>query len=147
MTVELKYEARPWTLNEERAGHRYQRASRTKKWRRVFCDLAKSAATPCLTNCTVTATPYQLRGRMQDVAACVPAVKAAIDGLVDAGVLVDDSPKYLHAIVFNQPRKGKPALHLRIDGDLATEGQTSKTDSGRNRGDTHGVGRDHDKNR
>ena len=56
---------------------------------------------------------------MQDVAACVPAVKAAIDGLVDAGVLIDDAPQHLKAIVFAQPQKGKPALKLEIEGTHA----------------------------
>ena len=55
---------------------------------------------------------------MQDVAACVPAVKAAIDGLVDAKVLIDDAPQHLKAIVFKQPEKGTPALKLEIEGTL-----------------------------
>jgi hypothetical protein len=55
---------------------------------------------------------------MQDVAACVPAVKAAIDGLVDAGVFLDDSPAHVTAVVFKQPERGEPALRLEIEGEL-----------------------------
>lgn len=117
--VELVHNARPWTINEERAGHRFKRATQTKEWRQVFYWLAKSQHIPTLTDCVITATPYQQRGRMQDVAACVPAVKAAIDGLVDAGVMLDDSPKHLRAIVFAQPQKGLPALRLNIEGQVA----------------------------
>lgn len=114
--VELVYHARPWTINEERAKNRWVRADRTREWRQAFFWLAKAQKIPCLTDCVIIATPYQEKGRMQDVAACVPAVKAAIDGIVDAGVLIDDAPTHLKAITFNQPQKGKPALKLEING-------------------------------
>jgi hypothetical protein len=117
-TVELVLEQRPWTINEERTKHRFEIAKRTKEWRSAFHLLALAKNLPTMTNCIITATPYQLKGRMQDVAACVPAVKAAIDGLVDAGVMLDDAPTHLKAIVFAQPQKGKPALKLEIEGDI-----------------------------
>lgn len=116
MKVELTLNQRPWTLNEERAGNRFQRAKQTKQWREYFYFLAQSQKIPQMTDCVITVTPFQARGRMQDVAACVPAVKAAIDGLVDAGVLIDDAPTHLKAIVFKQPEKGTPALRLEIEG-------------------------------
>lgn len=117
MKAKLVYKARPWTLNEERSGNRFQRAKRTKEWREAFRVLALSYALPTLTNCIVTITPFQPKGRMQDVAACVPAAKAAIDGLVDAQVLLDDAPMHLKAIVFKQPIKGEAALQLEIEGE------------------------------
>ena len=57
---------------------------------------------------------WQKGGRLQDVAACNPAVKAGIDGLVDAGIIVDDSPEYLKSIKFFAPQKGKNSLVLHI---------------------------------
>ena len=32
--------------------------------------------------------------------ACYPTVKAAIDGIVDAGVILDDNPEHLDSIMF-----------------------------------------------
>jgi hypothetical protein len=54
---------------------------------------------------------------LQDVAACNPAVKAAIDGLVDAGIVPDDSPAYLRSVEFLAPMKGRDALTLYVYGE------------------------------
>jgi hypothetical protein len=116
---ELTLEQRPWTTNSERAGNRWQRAENVKTWRTAFCLLAKSKKIPTLENCEVTVYVYQKGGRLQDVAACNPAVKAAIDGLVDAKVMIDDSPKYLHSITFVAPQRGRNALTLILKGDVA----------------------------
>lgn len=116
--VTLVHHSRPWTINEERSGNRFRRAKLTKEWRSYFHLLALANNVPKMTDCVITATPFQKNGRMQDVGACVPAVKAAIDGLVDAGVLLDDAPTHLKGIVFNQPEKGEPALRLEIEGAL-----------------------------
>lgn len=51
----------------------------------------------------VQARVFQSGGKPQDVAACAPAVKAAIDGLVDAGGLPDDSPQYVAKVTFLPP--------------------------------------------
>jgi hypothetical protein len=40
-----------------------------------------------------------------DAAACVVAAKAGIDGIVDCGVLQDDSPQYVKWIRFWAPEK------------------------------------------
>jgi len=116
--VELRYESKPWTFNSERAGNRWDRARKTQEWRQAFCLMARSKQIPTLTSCIVTATPYTKSGRLQDVAACVPAVKAAIDGLTDAGVFLDDSPEHVVAVVFRQPERGEPALRLELEGEL-----------------------------
>ena len=41
--------------------------------------------------------------RLPDVDAIAPAAKAAVDGLVDAGVMPDDSPRHLRAMTFHAP--------------------------------------------
>lgn len=119
--VALTLHKRPWTFNQERAGNRFARAKLTKEWRGQFYLMALAEKIPLMTRCIITATPYQKSGRMQDVAACVPAVKAAIDGLVDAGVFVDDSPAHVIAVVFKQPERGEPALRLEIEGELLSD--------------------------
>jgi hypothetical protein len=65
---------------------------------------------------SVTAEPHQKGGRLQDVGACNPAVKAAIDGLVDAGILPDDSSEYVRSLIFLQPKNDKNSLVLYIRG-------------------------------
>lgn len=112
---------RPWTTNAERASNRWVRAELVKKWRTAFKLLALSQQIPTLQNVHITAQPYQKGGTLADVASCNPAVKAAIDGLVDAGVMEDDSPEFLHSITFLQPQRGKNALTLTITGEERTK--------------------------
>jgi hypothetical protein len=52
----------------------------------------------------------------QDVGACNPAVKAAIDGIVDAGVLPDDSSKFVRSLIYLPPQNDKNSLVLYIRG-------------------------------
>ncbi len=50
-----------------------------------------------------------------DVGACYPAVKAAIDGIVDAGVLDDDNPDHLLYVTFYPVEViGRDGLRLTI---------------------------------
>lgn len=112
----LRYEARPWTLNVERQNNRFRRAALVKVWRSQFAELAADAGIPALTRVHVTAIPH-LRNRraMPDTAACIGAVKAAIDGLVDAGVLADDGPEVVRSLLFVAPEvTGVDALELEV---------------------------------
>lgn len=115
-TWRIEYPQRPWTTNGERSGNRWERAALVKEWRNAFHMLARQARIPELNHIEVTVEPHQLGGRSQDVAACNPAAKAAIDGLVDAGVIPDDGPQYLKSITFLPPQKGRNALVLLIRG-------------------------------
>lgn len=114
---EVEYAQRPWTTNKERTEHHMTRAKRVKEWREAFAWLAKSKRIPPLVWMRIGAQPWQKGGVLQDVAACNPAVKAAIDGLVDAGVLPDDSPEYLKSVEFFPPQKGRDALTLYVYGE------------------------------
>jgi hypothetical protein len=64
----------------------------------------------------VTAVPLlKQRNSIPDVAACFPAVKAAIDGIVDAGTIPDDDPSHLVSICFHAPEFGeKNGLRVTI---------------------------------
>ena len=94
-----------------------QRARKVKDMRTTFGWLTKAKKIPALETISVTATPLVTdRRSMQDVGACFPAVKAAIDGLVDAGVIVDDDPRYLKALTFNAPEVGEVnGLRLEVE--------------------------------
>ena len=74
---------RPWTANAERGWHHYKRAQVVRDARERWAWLATAERIPRLQRISVEATPLRINARsMPDVAACYPAVKAAIDGLV-----------------------------------------------------------------
>lgn len=115
----LRLERRPWTLNVERQGQtsRWKLAELVRAWRMDFQLLALEARTPPLDAVTVTARP-ELKNRrsMPDTGACIGAVKAGIDGLVDAGVIPHDGPDVVRRLTFEAPVvTGVDALSLVIE--------------------------------
>jgi hypothetical protein len=62
------------------------------------------------------ATPMMKnRAGLQDTGGCFPAVKAAIDGLVDAGLLPNDGPAVVKRLTFNAPVIGfRDALVIEV---------------------------------
>lgn len=108
---------RPLTVNAVAGLHRQAWARHTAEVRGVWFLLAREAKVPRLDRAVITATPLHADARSpQDVAACAPEVKAAVDGLVDAHVLPDDDPEHLLGIVFLPPRlDGVDGLELLIE--------------------------------
>jgi hypothetical protein len=120
----LTYYKRPWTLNSERAGGRrglgghYGRATATKEWRQAFKLLAIEAKIPKLKSVDVEIQPISKTRNFADVCSCIGAEKAAVDGVVDAGVLPDDSGEYVTSVKFYPPVKGdKDALVVTLIGE------------------------------
>lgn len=91
----VHFDKKPWTLNAERRMHRMQRAANAFEWREAFGWLARRERVPAFERAVLIVQPYRAKGPAQDVDACHPAAKAAIDGLVDAGVLISDGPKHV----------------------------------------------------
>lgn len=112
----LEFNQRPWTTNAERAGNRWERANLTRTWREAFMVLSKAEKLPEMVWVSITVEPHQKGGRLQDVGACNPAVKAAIDGIVDAGILPDDSSKFVRSLTFLPPQNDKNSLVLYVRG-------------------------------
>jgi crossover junction endodeoxyribonuclease RusA len=100
---EILYKERPFTLNAERNWHYHKRAKKVKEWRDFFYEESKKLEIPKLEAIGVEVYPIFRDRRLQDVTACEPAVKAAIDGIVDSGVIPDDNPRYLKYVCFNRP--------------------------------------------
>lgn len=96
---------RPTTLNQERKTNNWgRRATDTKWWRTQFCDAAIEAGIPEYEQIRIAVVPLHKNGRSpQDTGACFPAAKAAIDGLVDAGVVADDTATQVIQIDFHAP--------------------------------------------
>ena len=108
--------ARPWTTNSERAGNRFARQAKVKLWRGWFRGIAEQVNAGTWTDATVR-VGLQLKGQLQDTAACNPAVKAAIDGLVDGKVFFNDTGDHVREITFVAPVRDKQdALWLTIEG-------------------------------
>ena len=105
------------TINAERSQHWSRRSKASAEWRDQFGTLALAAGLPrCdVGPCHVHVHPLSTRRvPNQDVAACVPAAKAAIDGLVDAGVWPDDTPAWVVAVTFWPQMTGQPDEGLRL---------------------------------
>lgn len=121
MTVSyvLRFEERPWTTNAERQMHKYERAAKVAEWRRAFFSLAKEQQIPLIGNVHVKVTPYHKDRRwVADVGNVFPSFKAALDGIVDAGCLVDDNPDHFIHLEFMAPIIGfGDGLELEIIGD------------------------------
>ena len=125
LTYEFTFNERPWTVNAERAGNRWDRAKKTKYWREQFCLLCRIQSPIVLTDAIVEVR-LNLKGRLQDTSACLPAVKAAVDGLVDGGLFLDDTGDHVKCIVFWAPVRSKSdALMISVTGlQMDTEGYT-----------------------
>jgi hypothetical protein len=117
MRWELEYVgARPLTTNKARTMHFREWGPVNKMYREYFAWKAQQARIPHLDQIMVVATPlHKNRQSPQDAGACSPAVKASIDGLVDAHVIDDDGPAQLISIMFMQPDIcGRDGLRLEI---------------------------------
>lgn len=108
---------RPLTINRLVNMHRMAWAAHTAATRKLWWALAREAHLPHLHRARITVLPLHADRRSpQDAAACAPAAKAAIDGIIDAGVLPDDGPAHLLAVTFLQPLIcGDNGMHLRIE--------------------------------
>lgn len=87
----------------------------TAEWRQAFYWLAKEAKVPHLECATFEVRPLQAKGILADpVTGCLPAFKAAVDGIIDCGVLTDDSSKYIRSVLFMATEKGPDSLTIVI---------------------------------
>lgn len=113
--------AKPWTLNQERSMHFRVHRKATNDWREAFKEIGERVAAGNpevslpLRRVIVTVTPETKTNRLPDVAACVGAAKAAVDGLRDAGVLAEDDPSIVREMRFKYPRNvGHDALTITV---------------------------------
>jgi crossover junction endodeoxyribonuclease RusA len=96
--------AQPWTLTipaparwlsaNQRTDLRRQTPDR-RAWRDTTAVLARAAKLPKLDRAHIVATLHFTDRRQRDPHNYYPTIKAAVDGLVDYGLLPDDSSRYL----------------------------------------------------
>jgi hypothetical protein len=103
----VTYQAKPMLSNETRRQSWHAVAAMTREWREVFGQLAAIEGAEACDVIAVTVDHVKAgKGKVPDVCACAPSVKAAIDGLVDAGIIPDDGPRHLRSVTFNAPTRG-----------------------------------------
>lgn len=118
MPAELFVPCAVYSLNDEsQKGHWAPRARIRKQIRDDAAQVARAAKIPRQTvPVQLIVEPFECRVKLTDAGNCMASAKAAIDGLRDAGVLDDDSPKFVRAVTFLSGRKvsGKQHEGLRL---------------------------------
>jgi Holliday junction resolvase RusA-like endonuclease len=101
-------------LNANQRYHWRVRAERTKHIRSTAEILARGAKIPTLARAHIIGEFRPPNRRRRDVANLYPSFKAAIDGLVDAGVLEDDDDTHLVGpdMRLGPVRLGQIVLHI-----------------------------------
>lgn len=94
-TYVLDLPDRPYLTPNSRA-HWSKRSAHGRAWRRTAQMLARSAQIPACDHATVALYMHAKDRRRRDEDNLVSGVlKHCIDGLVDAGVIPDDTPKHI----------------------------------------------------
>ena len=94
-TLWLPYDRPPLTANQ-RFGHWAAKARITADVRRTTMLLARAAKLPRNCEHVTVALHYVPRDRRRrDASNLMPTQKAVVDGLVDAGLVADDTPEYV----------------------------------------------------
>ena len=100
MRVEIP---KQWWLTANMRLHWAQKAERTR-WLRQAAKL-QARNLKSLQKAAIYATSHGPRKHGGDIDGPAPTVKALIDGIVDAGVLPDDTPEFLTSLTYD---RGKP---------------------------------------
>ena len=114
-TIGLPYLEPPLTANQRL--HWTQRAARTKGLRESAHWLACAARIPPQDHVTVGVCYRPRDNRRRDADNLVPTLKAACDGIVDAGVVPDDTPRFmskLMPVIHPADKQLGPALWLEV---------------------------------
>lgn len=121
--IPLSFTKPPLTANQ-RFGHWAQRAKLVKQVRHEACMRARSHKFPAMGKCAVSLHYRPRDSRRRDADNLVPTLKALCDGLVDAGLVVDDTPEFMTKAmpVIHPAKKGTPAsMWLEIDQEGNTK--------------------------
>lgn len=101
----LWYPQRPWLANTDKSLHHMARYELIQQWKGDFAMLARAAGIPRGLPHVAISAVHHWRQHEPDPAACFPAVKAAIDGLVLARIIANDSGRYVGPVTFEVPLK------------------------------------------
>lgn len=102
----------PWLNSNDRL-HRMQEVKITRAWRETAAERAKHIP-PFTGQVHIIAHIFKPRAGRFDPNNLAPTTKAIVDGLVDAGLLVDDSTEYVIGPDHRHGGKGNPEIVLEI---------------------------------
>lgn len=128
LAFELPFPFETAPISENGREHWRTKASKVKGVRGAAYLAAVRARIPDLGRCEVSLTWYVNTKHKRDAENVVPTLKALCDGLVDAGVVRDDTPdlmtKHMPVIQY-QPKEENPTPHmvLRVSQILPTPQQ------------------------
>lgn len=111
-TIRLPYTKPPLSLNDRT--HWRKKASITKAIRAHVA--AAAAVIPVCDRAAVTLYYVPRDARRRDADNLIPILKAACDGIVDAGVVPDDTPELMtkHMPIICAPDRSDPHLYLIV---------------------------------
>ncbi|MDP8971179.1 MAG: hypothetical protein M3N52_11940 [Actinomycetota bacterium] len=102
-------------VTENRRGAWYVHHRLTRHWRHLTKTLAKQAKLPAMPGAHIVAELMFTTGHRRDPHNWFPTAKAAVDGLVDAGVLPDDRAELVTGPDMRLgPKVGQPCLVLHL---------------------------------
>lgn len=101
-------------INSNQRLHRMAQAKLTKTWRNATA-LAAHDTQPFAGQVRIIAHIYKPRNGRYDTNNLAPTTKAMVDGLVDAGVLVDDSTEFVVGPDHRHGGKGTARIVLEIN--------------------------------
>lgn len=104
--LEIPIDADEWLLQNHRV--HYQQAAKKRGSLRVKTGwLAKAQLLPAQGPVAVYARVRMPKGTLPDADAAAPMVKAAIDGLVDAGIIPDDNGQWVPLVGYGRPERDR----------------------------------------
>jgi crossover junction endodeoxyribonuclease RusA len=105
--LELPF-SKPLNLNEHRRQHWAKKRADIAQWREGTFWLAKAAGIPPCDRVTIQLKYVPADNRRRDPLNLVAGLKPCEDGLVDAGVIPDDSGKFHTSVMPVITEKGPP---------------------------------------
>jgi hypothetical protein len=120
VSLRLERDKLPLTLNVGRQKGEWARRKELADWR-AWAAAEADGYPPISGSVSVIVTHLRKnRAAMPDCGAPILAVKAVIDGIVDAGVLAEDGPAVVRRLVFERPEiVGYHGLRVEIREDGA----------------------------
>ena len=113
--VVLTWPEAPVFMNAAAKMHWAKRNRIISEWRTLFGTLALAYRNTPFEKCHIEVVcERRNRRHLPDAAASEFTSKAAIDGIVDAGLLPDDNPNHVLSIVHRFEVTGRDALTIRL---------------------------------
>lgn len=112
-TVHISLTDQPW-LNSNQRLHWATRARHTRRIREAAAWRVRALGEQPMDAVEITAVIHPKTARRFDPHNWQPTVKAAIDGIVDAGLIVDDDSSRVLSVAFQAGEKDPRGTRLRL---------------------------------